>query len=111
MCIRDRHSLTPAQYDVFLAPRPVEELFYCKDDSLQLENLMGNKEYSSVYKELKDVLSEWMEQTGDNVPEDLTKDWYSRDTGKKIEAYFNIRGEMPGESQNADSINSRVKFR
>ena len=107
----EKHNLTPAQYDVFLAPRPMEELFNCKDDSLQLENLMGNKGYTSVYKELKGVLSKWMEKTGDNVPENLTKDWYSRDTGKKIEANFNIRGEMPGESQNADSVNSRVEFR
>ncbi len=107
----DKHKLTPAQYDVFRAPRPGEELFYCKDDSLQLENSMRNKEYTSVYKELKDVLGKWMEMTGDNVPENLTKDWYTRDTGEKIDANFNIRGEMPGESQNADSINSRVKFR
>lgn len=100
----EKNNLTPAQYDVFLAPRPVEELFYCKNNSLQLDNLMGNTEYTSVYKELKGVLSKWMEQTGDNVPENLTKDWYARDTGEKIEANINIRGEMPGESQNPDSL-------
>ena len=44
----EKHNLTPAQYDVFLAPRPKEELFYCKDDSLQLDNLMGIGEYTSV---------------------------------------------------------------
>lgn len=107
---KEKQNLTPAQYDVFLVPRPVEELFYCKKDSLQLDNLITNKQYSTVYKELKGVLGKWMERTGDTVPENLTKDWYTRDTGEKIEANFSIRGEMPGESQNADSINKRVKF-
>ena len=95
----EKHTLTPAQYDVFLAPRPGEELFYCKDHSLQLENLVGNKEYTSVYKELKGVLGKWMVQTGDNVPEDQTKDWYDRDTGEKIDANFKIRAKCPGKAK------------
>ncbi len=52
-----------------------------------------------------------MEQTGDNVPDNLTRDWYTRDTGEKIEAHFEVRGDMPGESQNADSINIRVEYK
>ena len=106
----EKHNLTPAQYDVFLAPRPKEELFYCKDDSLQLDNLMGIGEYTSVYEELKGVLSKWMEQTCDNFPENLTKDWYTRDTGGKIKQNSNIRGEMPGKAKKADLLNKKGEF-
>ena len=60
----EKQNLTPAQFDVFLAPRPVEELFKSKNDALQLDNLIGNKKYTPVYKELKDALGKWMEQTG-----------------------------------------------
>ena len=101
---------TPAQNDVFLAPRPPEELYAVQDDPLQLKNVIGDDEYASTYKELKKVLSRWMEETGDTVPESLTKDWYTRDTGGKIDANFEIRGEMPGHSLQADKINKKVKF-
>ena len=47
-----------------------------------------------------------MEETGDNIPVNLTKDWYTRDGGKKIELNFKIRGEMPGIKTRGESINS-----
>lgn len=106
----EKHNLTPAQYDVFLAPRPAEELFYCKIDSLQLNNLVGNKKYTVVYKKLKDILNKWMKQTGDNIPGNLTKDWFTRDTGKKIEANFYKYGEMPGVKSGGEKINVKSGF-
>lgn len=102
----EKHNLTLAQYDVFLAPRPAEELFFCKNDSLQLNSLIGNKKYVTIYKELKGVLGKWMRQTGDNVPENLTKDWFTRDTGEKIKANFEIRGEMPGIETGGETNNA-----
>lgn len=107
---RENQKLSLAQSDIFLAPRPAEELFDCRKDSLQLNNLISNDDYETVHKELKNVLINWMEQTGDNVPKNLTKDWYSRTTGKRIEEAMNIRGEMPGVANNADKINESGGF-
>ncbi|MFK5971703.1 MAG: sulfatase [Flavobacteriaceae bacterium] len=107
---QEENTLTPVQADVFLFPRPDEELFAVKDDPMQLNNQINNKDYASIQLELKNVLLRWMEETGDTVPEHLTKDWYTRDTGGKIESNFEIRGEMPGESRKADKLNNKVRF-
>ncbi len=103
-------TLTPAQSDVFLTPRPPEELFSVKEDPLQLNNLIGNHKYQMKETELKNVLSNWMAKTGDSVPESLTKDWYTRDSGEKVEANFQIRGEMPREAKKADQLDTGAKF-
>ncbi|MGY5851908.1 sulfatase family protein [Salegentibacter sp. F14] len=105
-----RKSLTSIQSDVFLAPRPTEELYELKEDSLQIKNIANDKKYLKVIAELKGVLLEWMEETNDNVPQELTKDWYSRDTGEKNEYNFNIRGEMPGEKLEAEHCNAKGPF-
>ena len=104
------NTLTPAQSDVFLAPRPSEELFLVRQDLLQLNNLIGDKKHKKVQMELNNVLSKWMEKTGDSAPENLTKDWYTRDSGEKVEANFKVRGEMPGESKKADELDTKTKF-
>jgi len=102
---KDKNNLTPAQYDVFLAPRPTEELYIVKGDPLQLNNIIGNNKYVSIERKLKGVLRKWMEDTGDNIPEDLTKDWYTRDSGQRIDRNFKQRGEMPGVRTKAEEIN------
>jgi arylsulfatase A-like enzyme len=99
---KEEGRLTPAQSDVFLAPRPAEELYKLEDDPLQINNLINDEEYSGTHVELKSVLLQWIEETCDNVPQELTKDWYSRDTGDKIEENFGVRGEMPGEKLDAE---------
>ncbi|SDM66891.1 sulfatase family protein [Kriegella aquimaris] len=100
------NSLTGAQYDVFLAPRPAEELYSVKNDPLQLDNIIDRKDYVAVQKELKRELQNWMEKTGDEIPGNLTKDWYTRDGGKKIGKNFNIRGEMPGVQNGGERRNT-----
>ena len=105
-----KNTLTSAQYDVFLAPRPSEELYWAKRDSLQLNNLINREEYKVVQKDLNNILRKWMKDTGDNIPENLTKDWYTRDGGTRIEENFNLRGEMPGFGTNAESINGTSGF-
>jgi N-sulfoglucosamine sulfohydrolase len=102
--------LTSVQSDIFMAPRPAEELYELKNDPLQTRNVINDKNYSKVGIELKNVLLEWMEQTSDNIPQELTKDWYTRDTGKKIEDNFLIRGEMPGEKSDAEHCNAKGVF-
>lgn len=104
------NTLTPAQSDVFLAPRPTEELFSVKEDPLQLNNVIGNHKYQRKERALKNVLSKWMAETGDSVPKRLTKDWYTRDSGEKVEANFQMRGEMPGVDKKADQLDTGAKF-
>ncbi len=102
--------MTPAQFDIFLMPRPSEELFLVKKDPLQLNNVINDNKYKRIQSELKNVLSKWMTETGDSVPEHLTKDWYTRDSGEKVDANFQIRGEMPREAKKADQLDIRTKF-
>src|SRR5690606_7853601 len=104
------NSLTEAQYDVFMAPRPNEELYFVSSDPMQLNNIIGNREYRSDARKLRKTLKGWMENTEDNITENLTRDWYTRDAGKKIEQNFSIRGEMPGKALKADELIIRGKF-
>jgi len=74
------------------------------------------------YTELKSILQNWMETTGDNTPTELTRDWYFREP-----VYLNendpspkrknnktpnhgIRGEMPGSANAAIQNNNKGPF-
>lgn len=103
-------EISSVQNKIFEFPRSAEELFDCREDPLQLNNLAYMEEYEAKRKELSEVLITWMEETGDNVPKNLTPDWFTRLTGEKIEEAFGKRGEMPGESKNADEINKSGPF-
>ena len=41
-------------------------------------------------------MERWRAETLDNTPNELTKDWYDRETGKGLGKDKQIRGEMPG---------------
>lgn len=116
---KETGHLTKTQSDIFIFPRPEEELFLLKDDVHQTINLIDsipdNEKQLKLQNELirsklNRILMEWMEQTGDNVPEQLTKDWYTRDTGEKINKNAGKRGEMPGEGENAAQLNNKGPF-
>lgn len=98
-------TISAPQADTFLAPRPAEELFDCQKDGLQLANLIGNEAFASVHQELKKVLADWMRRTGDDIPQSLTRDWFSRSTGLRLEGE-QVRGEMPGTATGAVEINA-----
>jgi hypothetical protein len=51
-----------------------------------------------------------MHETGDNIPDNLTKDWYMRKPGYIQTPQHNIRGEMPGKSTGATEINNKGAF-
>jgi len=93
--VRDDGKLSPAQADVFVVPRPVEELFDVKNDPEQLLNIASIPEYQEKLKEMRNLLKAWQLNTYDSTPDKLTPDWYDRETGNplKIEQ---IRGTMPG---------------
>jgi len=100
---RDDGELDKAQADVFLAPRPAEELYDYETDRHQLLNLAGNSEYNEVKERLKKLMKDWQEQTGDSVPDDLSPDGFDREKGMRLEDFK--PGTTPGEDRGAARIN------
>lgn len=102
-------KISSFQADVFLSPRACEELY--KNDSDQIKNVVtssGNKIYLI---NLRQLLSEWIDETGDDIPQNLTKDWYKKDAGTMKTSEFGLRGEMPGEKRHATKNNNKGNFR
>lgn len=103
-------SITPVQADVFMSPRPAEELYEIGSDPDQVKNVISNTGYQNELKNFRKVLSEWMDQTGDDIPQNLTQDWYTKDSKTAKTPGFGIRGQMPGEKRNATQNNHKGKF-
>jgi N-sulfoglucosamine sulfohydrolase len=40
-------------------------------------------------------MKQWQEETDDSCPDNLTRDWYDRENGTRLQPK-QIRGEMPG---------------
>ncbi len=74
-------ELTKIQQIPFIAPRPSEELYDVVSDPLELNNLVGNADYSAVLDEHRRVLNNWMKETGDFIPSVRTPDDFDRETG------------------------------
>ncbi len=104
--VRDEGKLTPAQADVFIAPRPAEELFDVKNDQLQLLNLASLPKFQDKLKEMRMLLKNWQKNTGDTTPDDLTPDWYDRETGAALDIERR-RGTMPGTIGKQDKSPNR----
>lgn len=99
---RDAGQLTPAQADVFLAPRPVEELYLTAADPDQLRNLAADPAHAAARKRLARLLADWTEATGDTVPAQLSRDLFDRETGATLKLGRNaIRGTPPGWEREA----------
>lgn len=107
--LRDAGMLTAAQAEVFMIPRPREELFDCRKDPVQLMNVASLPEYAGQLKELRQVLKQWREETADTSPENLTGDWFDRETGERLEGEH-PRGEMPGAGSNATRVTDKGPF-
>jgi arylsulfatase A-like enzyme len=103
-------SLTPEQAGIFLVPRPTEELYEISADPDQFINISTVTSHREMLLKLSQVLDEWIEETGDNVPDSLTKDWYLREPGNKRTKDFNIRGEPVDLKNNAILNNNKGKF-
>lgn len=108
--LRKANSLTIQQADIFTAPRPNEELYSNNSDPDQFDNLADNRGYKKKLVKLRYILQEWMKDTGDNIPENLTKDWYLREPGYVKTKNMNIRGEPVDAKFSATRINSKGKF-
>jgi N-sulfoglucosamine sulfohydrolase len=82
--LRDLGKLTAAQADVFIAPRPAEELFDVRNDPEQLLNLASVPQYQKKLAEMRGLLDKWRLETGDSTPENLTPDKFDRETGEPL---------------------------
>ena len=111
----DNRIISKKQSDIFFSPRAKEELYHLKNDPFQYNNLMGTN-FKSEYNELREVLQVWIEETGDDLPETLTRDYYSRNQEPNNErsriktVFFGSRGTMPGSKNNAININKKGPF-
>ncbi|MPN46538.1 hypothetical protein SDC9_194127 [bioreactor metagenome] len=96
--VRDQGKLTAAQADVFIHPRPAEELYDLSKDSLQIINVASHPRYQKELAELRILFKNWQQKTGDTMPANLTKDWHDRETGETTDdGKMKIRGTMPGK--------------
>ncbi|MEM9017627.1 MAG: sulfatase, partial [Verrucomicrobiota bacterium] len=73
--------LTPIQADIFLTPRPEVELYDTFGDPHQIQNLAGEPAYAAIEQKLSDALDHWIEETGDTIPAEISKDGFDRQTG------------------------------
>ncbi|MCO8120804.1 sulfatase [Stieleria sp. TO1_6] len=106
--LQSQGTLTPAQADVFLSPRPTAALYNVQSDPLQLKNLAGDPDYAAVEDKLAGVLERWMDETGDSVPPKLSPDTFDRKTGTPLDRKsVDSDGVMtPGQDRSADQINA-----
>jgi len=102
-------TLTPEQKDIFLTPRPQEELFDVTTDPEQFINIAENPDYAEALQVMRNLLQQWRDETADTSPEHITPDWYTRFTGKPLDIERK-RGEMPGTAKNATTINAKGPF-
>ncbi len=91
-----KHLTKPEQEDVFMIPRPVDELYNVKLDPNQFHNVAASKSDKKILTFLSTILDKWIKETGDSKPTNPTPD--KKDPNWK-------KGERPGEINNASNIN------
>ena len=108
-------SISIKQNDIFINPRTSEEFYNLNSDPFQFNNLLNSSE-SEEYNKLKKVLKQWIDETGDDSPQSLTKDYYLRNQiqGKENSSlktdFYQTRGTMPGFLNKAYKINKKGPF-
>ena len=109
-------TISKVQAEIFIKPRPNEELYDLSNDPFQYKNLLEEGDIPQDYELLKKILNQWINDTGDTFPEKLTKDWYLREQEKFNESsllktqFHGVRGEMPGSSTLATKNNNKGPF-
>ncbi|NND98419.1 MAG: sulfatase [Pirellulaceae bacterium] len=67
-------TLKQHQGDIFLVPRPAEELYDVQHDPHQLKNLAGEAAFASQANQLRKLLDQWATETKDSISTDPTPD-------------------------------------
>jgi len=110
IAFRNSWTLTPEQSEIFMVPRPTEELYNTVTDTDQFINLASDPKYHNSLLMMRYVLNEWTKETGDNIPEIITKDWYLREPGNIRTENHGVRGEAVDKKFNATMNNKKGKF-
>lgn len=99
--------LTPAQANVFMQPRPAEELYDLNADPSQVMNLAYDPgpATSEVLQRMRAVLARWEKETGDSVSSNPTPANIVYETGERIPPLSFKPGIPPGAEANALQIN------
>ena len=108
--LKAKNQLSAIQADLFITPRPVEELYHLESDTLQLVNVASHPGYGKDLAKMKEILQFWSDQTGDSTPDRLTPDWYMKEPGYVKSSSHGVRGDMPGHDKGAVSINHKGPF-
>ncbi|QGJ69910.1 Hypothetical protein PBC10988_15990 [Planctomycetales bacterium 10988] len=95
-------KLTAAQNLLTQVPQPEEMLFNVTDDPHQFHNLAENPEFATTLREMRSLLKQWKEETGDSLP--------SKPTPSRQPLHKSVRksppfGEFPGAANDATTIN------
>ena len=98
-------TLTADQGDIFLEPRPTEELYDMKADPHQLRNLAADPQHGATLARLRAKLAAWTMETGDTVPTKPTLGVPVVGRGQGMNPEFQ-RGEIPGAATNASEVNA-----
>lgn len=104
--MQESGQLLAPQNDLFIEPRPEEELYYILRDPDQTVNLVEGRKVKKILKELRGVLDQWESETADSAPADLSPDRWYRDRSEDLPGDFE-RGTMPGSDKNATSVNAK----
>lgn len=100
-------TLDSLQMDIFVTPRAKYELYDYVNDPIQEYELSSQE--PKILKKMCALLEQWQQETGDDIPEKLTPDWYIRGTNVRTSAYKERR-EMPGTAHKAVSNNCSGPF-
>ncbi|SFB90536.1 arylsulfatase [Parapedobacter composti] len=97
------------QEDIFRVPRPPEELYRVTADPHQFHNVVNTKRYRKKLRFLRKVMDQWIDETGDTVPENPTPD---RDDiyGNRLPGDWQ-KGEKPGAAKHAEKITKKGPLR
>ena len=108
--------ISDRQSDIFTSPRPNEELYDLDNDPYQFNNLINSQNLPKNYEILKSKLNDWIINTGDDLPNSITKDWYLKEQEPYNETSLlktedhGVRGIMPGSLSNAVKNNNKGPF-
>ena len=69
-----QNRLLPRQQDIFLIPRPTDELYNVQLDPDQTNNLAGDNHYQETLTRLRAALTTWARDTRDELSADPTRD-------------------------------------
>lgn len=97
-------KLTDAQALLTQKPQPAEMLFHVGNDPNQFVNLASMPEHQTTLQQMRVLLDQWKEETGDSVPKHPTAD---RQPLHASGGSGNMkRGEFPGSDNNCTTINA-----